>query len=74
MEFVGGAVESSYLEKVVQHGSSEEKQERPGEELRQGKQEQQEMFGPTIMMRETTLRITADEQDCSYHTMFSKLV
>lgn len=58
MELVGGAVESSCLEKVVQHGSSEDKQEGPG----QGKQEQQEMFGPTVMMREAALRITALSQ------------
>lgn len=62
MELVGGAAESSCLEKVGQHGSSEEKQDGPGEELRQGKQVQQEVFGSTITMREAALRITAMSQ------------
>lgn len=43
---LGGAVESLCLEKGVQHGSSEKKQKGSGEGLRQGKEEQQEVFGP----------------------------
>lgn len=73
-ELVGGAEESLCLEKVVQHSSSEKKQEGPG----QGKQEQQEMFGPTIMTREAALRITALSQLGMSRTVlitqFSKLL
>lgn len=61
---LGGAVRSLCLERVVQHGSSEEKQEGSGEEMRKGKQEKQEVSGPMTALSQRGMSTTVLTTQC----------